>query len=98
MHDTEAGPVDEPTVRFDASTELSLLEEATVAAFDLETLHEIGVLETETETRDGETVVTRCRLNPAYLALMATEFNTTEQSLGARFGRTRWRADSRLRL
>lgn len=98
MTDDETDPEDREQVKFDESTEFSLVEEAEVWEYDLETLEAIGALETTTETRDGETVVTECSINPMYLALMATEFNTTEQTLGSRFGRTKWRAESRLRL
>ena len=97
--DTHDGTTEEATVVFDPDeTQITFGEWTELVEFDLETLENMGVLIAETEERDGKRIVTSATLNLAYLGLMATEFNTTERSLGSRFSRSRYRPDIRTRF
>ena len=96
---TDDGTPEETTVVFDPDeTQITFEETTRLVEHDLETLEDMGVLSTETEERDGQRVVTDATLHLEYLGLMATEFNTTERSLGGRFSRSRYRPDIRLRF
>lgn len=59
-------------------------------------LADLGVVELDTETRDGEEVITNCRLNVRYLSTMATEFHVVERRYGDRWELGSWDPEIRV--
>lgn len=59
-------------------------------------LEDLGVVELETERRDGDEVVTDCRINLSNLTAMATEFHVVERRYGDRWELGSWDPDVRI--
>lgn len=62
----------------------------------LEKLADLGVVEFETETRNGREVITDCRINVRYLSTMATEFHVVERRYGERWELGSWDPEIRV--
>lgn len=62
----------------------------------LEKLADLGIVEFDTETRDGREVITDCRLNVRYLSTMATEFHVVERRYGERWELGSWNPEIRV--
>lgn len=89
---------EDKTVRFDADNppkiELDDLEDD--ISIGLAKLAEMGVVDVDTEDRDGEEVVTRCSINMRYLSAMATEFHVVERRYGERWELGSWDPEIRV--
>ncbi|MFC4549893.1 MULTISPECIES: hypothetical protein [Halorussus] len=66
------------------------------SALGLAKLADLGVVEFDTETRDGEEVITDCRINVRYLSTMATEFHVVERRYGDRWELGSWDPEIRV--
>lgn len=99
---TDAGKnVDSADVYFDADdlpeVELDGVEDLDNQSIQgLEKLADLGVLKFETDSRDGNDVVTNMRFNLRYLSTMATEFHVVERRYGERWGLGSWDPDIRI--
>lgn len=62
----------------------------------LEKLADLGIVEFDTETREGREVITDCRLNVRYLSTMATEFHVVERRYGERWELGSWNPEIRV--
>jgi hypothetical protein len=68
-----------------------------VSKFDVKDMAKMEVLDVETETRDGETVVTECSFNMTALASVIGELDTVERKMGDDWKETSWNPRVRLK-
>lgn len=59
-------------------------------------LADLGIVEFDTETRNGREVITDCRINVRYLSTMATEFHVVERRYGDRWEFGSWDPEIRI--
>lgn len=81
----------------DDPPEIEIIDAEKTPSLDLAKLEDLGVVELDTEERDGTEVITRCRINARYLAQMATEFHVVERRYGERWGLGSWNPEHRVR-
>lgn len=88
----------EASVYFDPNDlpDVELVEIDEKSAPGLAKLAELGVVEFDTETRDGRDVITDCRINVRYLSTMATEFHVVERRYGDRWEFGSWDPEIRV--